>query len=173
MAERGLLLVYTGHGKGKTTAALGLIFRALGYGHKVAVVQFIKGKRQTGERLYAEKLGLEFFVMGKGFTWESDDISRDKEAARRAWAKSQELIATGDYRIVILDEITYAINYGFLDLEEVPETFASRPAGLHVVVTGRNAAEGLVEAADLVTEMSVVKHPFKDQGVRAQLGLDY
>jgi cob(I)alamin adenosyltransferase len=174
MSKQGLLLVYTGQGKGKTTAALGLIFRALGYGHKVGVVQFIKGKRQTGEWRYADTIpGLEFHVMGKGFTWESDDLSRDKRAACLAWEKVKELIGSGDYNLVILDEMTYAINYGFLDLAEVLDTMANRPPELHVVVTGRNAPEELVEAADLVTEMNVVKHPFADQGIRAQLGLDF
>lgn len=169
----GLLLVYTGHGKGKTTAALGLVFRALGRKLPVAVVQFIKGKWKTGERLFAETLpGLTFLVMGKGFTWESDDLSRDKTAAVEAWTKAAELISSGDYSIVVLDELTYVINYGFVGIDEILSVLRSRPAHVSVCVTGRSAPEALIEAADLVTEMKVVKHPF-EKGRKAVVGLDY
>jgi cob(I)alamin adenosyltransferase len=169
----GLLLVYTGHGKGKTTAALGLVFRALGRKLPVAVVQFIKGKWKTGERLFAETLpGLTFLVMGKGFTWESDDLSRDKAAAVAAWDKSRELIEGGAHTVVVLDELTYVINYGFVTGDEVIATLRARPAHVNVVVTGRNAPEGLVAIADLVTEMTAVKHPFQ-HGRKAQPGIDY
>jgi cob(I)alamin adenosyltransferase len=169
----GQLLVYTGQGKGKTTAALGLVFRALGRGLRVAVVQFIKGKWKTGERQFAETLPeLTFLVMGQGFTWESDDLSRDKAAARHAWDTACGLIASGEYAIVVLDELTYAINYGFLELDEVLQAFADRPAHVHVVVTGRKAPEGLLAVADLVTEMQSVKHPFA-KGVPAQIGIDF
>ena len=172
-ATRGLLVVYTGQGKGKTTAALGVAFRALGRGMKVAVVQFIKGKWKTGERLFAEGLPqLTFLVMGLGFTWESDDISRDRRAAVEAWQRSAELIAAGQHPIVILDELTYVLNYGFVSIEEVLAALRARPTGVHVIITGRNAPDGLMAAADLVTEMRPVKHPF-DQGVRAQPGLDF
>lgn len=171
--ERGWLLVYTGHGKGKTTAALGLVFRALGRGLRVAVVQFIKGKWKTGERTFAASLPqLTFLVMGEGFTWESDDLSRDKAAAQQAWAKSRELIEGGQHELVVLDEITYAIHYGFITLEEVLATLDARPVNVNIAVTGRNAPEALCQAADLVTEMKSLKHPF-EQGHKAKLGIDY
>jgi 5,6-dimethylbenzimidazole synthase len=171
--RKGLLLVYTGHGKGKTTAALGLVFRALGRGMQVAVIQFIKGKWKTGERLFAETLpGLTFLVMGKGFTWESDDLSRDRAAAVAAWTRVRELLAAGLHDLIILDEITYAIHYGFLDLGEVVSTVRDRPVHVHVVITGRNAPQELCALADLVTEMKSVKHPFTT-GTKAQLGIDY
>jgi len=169
----GLLVVYTGHGKGKTTAALGMVFRALGRGLRVTVVQFIKGKWKTGERAFAESLPqLRFLVMGLGFTWESDDISRDKAAARAAWAEAQKEIRSGERELVVLDELTYAFHYGFLDFDEVLETLRSRPAGVHVVVTGRDAPEALLAMADLVTEMTLVKHPFQ-RGEKARLGVDF
>jgi len=170
---RGLVVVYTGQGKGKTTAALGIVFRALGRGMRVAVVQFIKGKWKTGERLFAETLpGLTFLVMGKGFTWNSDDLDRDKTAARAAWQTAKQLIASGGHAIVVVDEITYAINYGFIELDDVLETLRTRPPHVHVVATGRNAPEALCALADLVTDMAPIKHPFT-QGVKAQLGIDY
>jgi cob(I)alamin adenosyltransferase len=172
-AGRGLLLVYTGNGKGKTTAALGLVFRALGRKLPVAVVQFIKGKWKTGERLFAETLpGLTFQVMGKGFTWESDDLSRDKQAAIDAWAAARGFIEGGAHRVVVLDELTYVINYGFVDGAEVIAALRGRPPHVHVVVTGRNAPAELIAAADLVTEMTAIKHPF-EQGRKAEPGIDY
>jgi cob(I)alamin adenosyltransferase len=170
---RGLITVYTGNGKGKTTAALGVVFRALGRQMKCAVVQFIKGKWKTGERMYAETLPqLTFEVMGRGFTWESDDLSRDKEAASRAWQRAQELVQAGEYAIVVLDELTYVLNYGFVSVDDVLTTLRARPPHVHVIITGRNAPDALVAAADLVTEMKSVKHPF-EQGQKAQPGLDY
>jgi len=173
VAEPGLLVVYTGHGKGKTTAALGMVFRALGRGLRVTVVQFIKGKWKTGERVFAESLPeLRFLVMGLGFTWDSDDISRDKAAARAAWAEAQKEISSGERELVVLDELTYAFHYGFLALDEVLHTLRSRPAGVNVVVTGRDAPEALLELADLVTEMKLVKHPFQ-RGEKARLGVDF
>jgi len=171
--KQGLLLVYTGHGKGKTTAALGMVFRALGRGFRVTVVQFIKGKWKTGERVFAESLPqLRFLVMGLGFTWESDDISRDKAAARAAWAEAQREISSGARELVVLDELTYAFHYGFLALDEVLETLRSRPPGVHVVITGRDAPRALLELADLVTEMKLVKHPFQ-RGEKACIGVDF
>lgn len=171
--ERGLLIVYTGHGKGKTTAALGLVFRALGRGLPVAVVQFIKGKWRTGERAFAETIpGLLFLVMGHGFTWDSDDLSRDRRAAQAAWAEARRLIEAGAHAIVVLDELTYVLNYGFVPVEEVLAVIAGRPPHVHVVVTGRNAPEALAAAADLVTEMRSVKHPF-EQGMKARQGIDF
>ncbi|WP_437485643.1 cob(I)yrinic acid a,c-diamide adenosyltransferase [Sorangium sp. So ce1014] len=171
--RRGLVIVYTGHGKGKTTAALGMVFRALGRGMRVAVVQFIKGKWKTGERLFAETLpGLTFLVMGRGFTWESDDLSRDKAAARAAFQEAAALIGGGEQDIVVLDEITYALHYGFIAEDELLAALRGRPAHVHVVITGRNAPDALVALADLVTEMRSVKHPF-EQGAKAQIGVDF
>jgi cob(I)alamin adenosyltransferase len=170
---RGLLLVYTGQGKGKTTAALGLVFRALGRGFRVAVVQFIKGKWKTGERLFAEGLpNLTFLVMGRGFTWDSPDLSRDRDAARAAWQQAAALIASGEHQVVILDELTYVINYGFVPAAEVVEALRARPPHVHVVITGRKAPESLVALADLVTEMRSIKHPF-ETGRPAELGVDF
>ena len=170
---RGQLVVYTGHGKGKTTAALGVVFRALGRGLPCAVVQFIKGKWTTGERLHAETLPeLEFHVMGRGFSWLSDDLSRDRRAAEEAWEKARALVREGRHAIVVLDELTYCLHYGFIALEDVLETLRARPPAMHVIVTGRNAPEALLEEADLVTEMRAHKHPF-ERGLRAQIGLDY
>ena len=171
--RRGLLVVYTGKGKGKTTAALGMVFRALGRGLRVTVVQFIKGKWKTGERLFAQTLpALRFHVMGLGFTWDSDDLARDKQAARTAWATAREEILSGERDLVVLDELTYTVHYDFLSLDEILETLRARPPHVHVVVTGRNAPEALVELADLVTEMAAVKHPFT-QGIKAQIGVDF
>jgi cob(I)alamin adenosyltransferase len=171
--RRGLLVVYTGNGKGKTTAALGMVFRALGRGFQVTVVQFIKGKWKTGERLFAASLpGLHFHVMGLGFTWESDDLEKDKAAARAAWETARAEILSGERDLVVLDELTYTFHYDFLSLDDVLATLASRPPHVHVVVTGRKAPERLVAQADLVTEMTLVKHPF-ESGVQAQIGVDY
>ncbi|WP_437715143.1 cob(I)yrinic acid a,c-diamide adenosyltransferase [Sorangium sp. So ce448] len=171
--RNGLVIVYTGHGKGKTTAALGMVFRALGRGMRVAVVQFIKGKWKTGERLFAETLpNLTFLVMGRGFTWESDDLSRDKAAARAAFQEAAALIAGGEQDIVVLDEITYALHYGFIAEDELLAALRARPAHVHVVITGRNAPDALLALADLVTEMRSVKHPF-EQGQKAQMGVDF
>jgi len=171
--QRGLLVVYTGHGKGKTTAALGMVFRALGRGMHVTVVQFIKGKWKTGERLFAERLPeLRFHVMGLGFTWDSDDLAKDKAAARAAWDTARAEIASGERDLVVLDELTYAFHYDFLPLGEVLEALRTRPRHVHVVVTGRNAPAALLEAADLVTEMTLRKHPF-EAGMKAQVGVDF
>lgn len=169
----GLVVVYTGHGKGKTTAALGMVFRALGRGLSVTVVQFIKGKWKTGERLFAERLPeLRFHVMGLGFTWESDDLSRDKAAARAAWDTARAEILSGERDLVVLDEITYAFHYGFFPVDEVLAALDARPSHVHVVITGRNAPEALLQRADLVSEMVMVKHPFT-AGRKAQIGVDF
>ena len=169
----GLVIVYTGNGKGKTTAALGLAWRALGRDLPVAVVQFIKGKWKTGERIFAERMpSLTFLVMGRGFTWESDDLSRDRAAAEAAWAESRALIAGGDKTVVVLDELTYVLNYGFVPVADVLEALRTRPRHVTVVITGRNAPDELLAAADLVTEMKSLKHPF-EQGKKAVPGIDY
>ncbi len=171
--RKGWLVIYTGQGKGKTTAALGLVFRALGRGFRVAVVQFIKGRWKTGERVFAATIPrLTFLVMGRGFTWESDDLSQDRRAAEEAWSTAKELIVGGEHAIVVLDELTYAIGFGFVSLEEVLATLRRRPASVHVVVTGRNAPEALIAEADLVTEMRSLKHPF-EHGAAAQPGIDF
>ena len=171
--REGLIIVYTGNGKGKTTAALGLVMRALGRELAVAVVQFIKGKWKTGERDFCEKQpGLTFLVMGRGFTWESDDLSRDKRAAEAAWQAAKQLIVDGKHHVVVLDELTYVINYSFVPLDDVMQTLQTRPPHVSVVVTGRNAPDELCALADLVTEMKSVKHPF-DKGKKAQPGIDY
>ncbi len=170
---KGLVMVYTGQGKGKTTAALGLVWRALGRDLRVAVVQFIKGKWRTGERVFAETLPqLTFLVMGQGFTWESDDLSRDQRAAAAAWQRSRELILSGEQDLVVLDEITYAFSYGFVALDDVLATLRERPPHVHVVLTGRHAPEALVAMADLVTEMKSHRHPF-EKGEKAQPGVDF
>lgn len=168
-----LVIVYTGNGKGKTTAALGLAFRALGRGFKVAVVQFIKGAWRTGERAMAAKTpGLEFHTMGLGFTWESRDIRQDAAAARAAWGKAKSLIAAGRHDVVILDEITYTFHHKFLPLSDVLSALKKRPRRVSVVLTGRKAPLALVRSADLVTEMRPVKHPFQ-KGHAAKPGIDF
>ncbi len=177
--EKGLLIVHTGKGKGKSTAAFGLAVRALGNGMKVGIVQFVKGKWQTGERAVLERFPGQVTIrtMGEGFTWETQDRARDIAAAEKAWAASREMIeaARGPepaYDMVILDELNIVLRYDYLPLDEVVEVLAGRPADLHVVVTGRNAKEPLIEAADLVTEMTMVKHPFR-AGVKAQKGIEF
>jgi cob(I)alamin adenosyltransferase len=172
-AAPGLLIVYTGDGKGKTTAALGLVFRALGRKLPVAVVQFVKGRWQTGERLFAEGLpGLEFLTLGEGFTWEGEHPEQHARAARAAWARTRELLAAGQHRVLVLDELTHVVNHGYVPCEEVVAAIAARPPGTTVVVTGRGAPAPLVEAADLVTEMRAVRHPFA-RGVKAIAGVDF
>ncbi len=171
--ERGLVLVYTGDGKGKTTAALGLAVRALGRGLRVAIVQFVKGRRRTGERMFAERApGLELFVMGEGFTWEGDGPAVHAAAARRAWKQARDLLVAGAHEVVVLDEVTYPLSYGWLEAAEVLAAIAARPSGVHVVATGRGAPAALVDAADLVTEMRNVKHPHA-RGERARAGVDF
>lgn len=172
-AAPGIVIVYTGDGKGKTTAALGLVFRALGRKFPVAVIQFVKGRWKTGERLLAEALpGLDFLTLGEGFTWEGADPEQHARAARAAWTRACELLAGGRHRVVVLDELTHVLTHGFIPCEEVLAALAARPAGITVVVTGRGAPAPLLEAADLVTEMRAVKHPF-DRGVKAISGVDF
>jgi cob(I)alamin adenosyltransferase len=172
--EKGLLIVHTGPGKGKSTAAFGLALRMLGRGHRVGVVQFIKGAWHTAERDALATFGdrVSWHTMGEGFTWETQDLKRDVAAAERAWAKSLELIADPTFGLVILDELNIALRYEYLDLQAVIAALRARRAGLHVVVTGRNAKPDLIAAADLVTEMSLVKHHFA-AGVKAQPGIEF
>jgi cob(I)alamin adenosyltransferase len=172
--EKGLLIVHTGTGKGKSTAAFGLALRMLGRGRRVGVVQFIKGAWHSSERDALAKFGdqVSWHSMGEGFTWETQDLSRDIEAAERAWGKAQELMADPSFALVILDELNIALRYDYLPLEKVTAALKARRPELHVVVTGRNAKQALVEAADLVTDMTLVKHHFA-AGVKAQEGIEF
>ncbi len=172
--EYGLLLVHSGNGKGKSSSAFGMVARALGHGIKVGVVQFIKGAASTGEESFFRRFPDEvrYHVMGEGFTWETQDRQRDIAKAREAWAVAAELLADPAIGLVVLDELNIALKYGYLDLEPVLADIESRPLLQHVVVTGRGAPPGLIEAADTVTEMNVVKHAFK-AGVKAQKGVEY
>jgi len=172
--EKGLLIVNTGPGKGKSTAAFGLALRMLGYGRKVGVVQFIKGAWHSGEKDAFAAFGdkVVWHTMGEGFTWETQDRARDVAAAERAWSKAEELIADPSIDLVVLDELNIALRYDYLDLAKVVAALKARRADLHVVVTGRNAKPNLLEAADLVTEMGQVKHHFA-AGVKAQKGIEF
>ena len=172
--EKGLLIVHTGTGKGKSTAAFGLALRMLGRGKRVGVVQFVKGAWHTAERDALAAFGdqVVWHTMGEGFTWETQDLARDIAAAERAWAKSRELMVDPSFGLVILDELNIALRYNYLDLAAVVTALTSRRPGLHVIVTGRNAKPELIAAADLVTEMTLVKHHFA-AGVKAQPGIEY
>ncbi len=170
----GLLIVNTGDGKGKTTAALGQVFRALGHGFKICVIQFIKGSWKYGELESAKKFDdqLEIHVKGRGFTWKSDDIDKDIKIAREAWEFAKTVIESNNYEMVVLDELTYLITYGMVEEADVLNALRNRPEGLHVVVTGRGASKLLIEEADLVTEMKEIKHPFRS-GTKAQRGIEF
>jgi cob(I)alamin adenosyltransferase len=172
--EKGLLIVHTGKGKGKSTAAFGLLLRAVGRGFRCGVVQFGKGAWQSGERTAIERFGdqVQWHTLGEGFTWETQDRNRDIEAARRAWAKTLELMADPSIRLMVLDELNIALRYDHLDIGEITATLKARRPDLHIVVTGRNAKPELIEAADLVTEMTLVKHHFAS-GVKAQEGIEF
>ncbi|MFN4281765.1 MAG: cob(I)yrinic acid a,c-diamide adenosyltransferase [Alphaproteobacteria bacterium] len=172
--EKGLIVVHTGPGKGKSTAAFGMVLRAVGHGMKVGVVQFIKGKWDTGERTVLEKFPelVTIRAMGEGFTWDTQDRARDIANAEAAWAEAKKLIMDASYRMVLLDELNIALRYDYLDVNEVVATLKAKPADTHVIVTGRNAKPELIEAADLVTEMTMVKHPFR-AGVKAQAGIEF
>ena len=172
--EKGLLIVHTGKGKGKSTAAFGMVFRALGHGMKVGVIQFVKGAWSTGERVVLEKFSdlVTIKAMGEGFTWETQDRQRDVAHARAGWEEAKRLIADPGYRMVLLDELNIVLRYDYLPLDEVLAALKSKPADKHVIVTGRNARDELIEIADLVTEMEQVKHPFRD-GVKAQAGIEF
>ena len=173
--EKGLVLVFTGDGKGKTTAALGLVLRTLGHGDAVAVVQFIKGGWQPGEAKALELFGdaLAWHALGEGFTWETQDRERDRALVQAAWEQSRSYLADARRKLVVLDEVNVALKLGYLTLEQVLEGLALRPELTHVALTGRGAPPGLVERADLVTEMKLVRHPFREQGVKAQRGIEF
>lgn len=172
--EKGLLIVHTGKGKGKSTAAFGMVCRALGHGQKVGIVQFVKGKWETGERDVLEHFSdlVTLKTMGEGFSWETQDRQRDIQAARAAWTEAKRMIDDPAYKLVLLDELNIVLRYDYLPLEEVLETLRAKPEMTHVIVTGRNAKDDLIEAADLVTEMTQVKHPFRS-GVKAQAGIEF
>jgi cob(I)alamin adenosyltransferase len=173
--EKGLLMVHTGAGKGKTTAALGLAFRALGQGLKVGIVQFIKGAIPTGEAALVRRLNLpiEMHTMGDGFTWNTQDREQDIASARKAWERAVALLRDESFDLIILDELNVVLHYDYLPLAEVLEELRNKRAMLHVVVTGRNAKPELIETADLVTEMKLVKHPYREQGIKPQKGIEY
>lgn len=174
MERKGLVMVFTGNGKGKTTAALGMALRAAGHNMKVGIFQFIKGSWQYGEIESVKKLsGVEIYRLGEGFTWKRKDKSRDVELAREGWEKVKEAILNGRYDMVILDEINYVFHYGFLDPEEVCEFLRKRPSRLHVVLTGNHAPQEVIDMADLVTEMRMIKHHYVDQGIKAQKGIEF
>jgi cob(I)alamin adenosyltransferase len=172
--ERGLVIVHTGKGKGKTTAAMGLVMRALGHGFKVGIVQFVKGVWETGEREVLNRFPDQVTIkaMGEGFTWETQDRERDIAAARAAWEVGKAMIADPAYKMVLLDELNIVLRYEYLPIEDVVETLRNKPRDLHVIVTGRNAKEELIDVADLVTDMTQVKHPFRS-GVKAQVGIEF
>ena len=172
--EKGLLIVHTGKGKGKSTAAFGMVFRALGHGFKVGVVQFVKGVWETGERDVLDKFPdlVTINAMGEGFTWDVADRQRDLAAARRAWDQAKALIADPSYKLVLLDELNIVLRYDYLPLDEVVEFLRSKPADKHVIVTGRNAKDEIIDIADLVTEMTEIKHHFR-AGVKAQKGIEF
>nr|WP_315383369.1 cob(I)yrinic acid a,c-diamide adenosyltransferase [uncultured Sphingomonas sp.] len=172
--EKGLLIVHTGKGKGKSSAAMGMVVRAIGHGMKVGVVQFIKGAMMTGEKAVFDAFPeqVEFKPMGEGFTWDTQDRARDIAVTRTAWEEVKRMIADPSYDMVLADELNIALRYDYLPLDEVLAVLEARPPMTHVIITGRNAPEELIEAADLVTEMTQVKHPFRS-GVKAQKGIEF
>jgi cob(I)alamin adenosyltransferase len=171
--DKGLVIVNTGTGKGKTTAAMGILFRAWGRDKKVIMLQFIKHSTANfGEQRAARKIGVEMRAMGDGFTWRSKDLEQSADLARAHWEDCKEVIASGQYDVVILDEFTYPIHYGWIPVEEVIEVLKKRPEMQHVVITGRNAPAALIEYADLVTEMRLIKHPY-EKGIKAQPGIEF
>ena len=174
-ADKGLLIVHTGTGKGKSSAAFGMVMRAITHGFKVGVVQYIKGDWQSGERTLLEKFPdqVEIHAMGEGFTWETQDRERDIEVTKQAWDKSVKLINDPAIKMVVLDELNIALRYDYLELDEVIEILKNRSEDKHIIVTGRNAKPELIEIADLVTEMTLIKHPFKEQGIKAQPGIEF
>jgi cob(I)alamin adenosyltransferase len=168
-----LVLVNTGNGKGKTSAAMGVVMRAVARDWPVAVVQFLKsGTWKTGEEKVGRRLGVDWWAIGEGFTWDSEDLSEDQAVAGQAWAHAKALVLAGEHQLVVLDEVTYPVNWGWVDVADVVETIRARPENVNIVMTGRNAPEALIELADTVTEMNVVKHAYK-AGIRAKKGIDF
>jgi cob(I)alamin adenosyltransferase len=179
ISEQGLIIVNTGNGKGKTTAALGMVLRSLGHGYKVAIVQFIKGAWEPAEKAAFSPWSsgndpqLAFHAMGEGFTWDTQDRDRDIQKAQEAWEKALSYITNPDYRFVLLDEVNIALKLGYLSPELVLSGLDQKPDLTHVVLTGRGAPQGIIDRADLVTEMQIIKHPFKEQGIKAQAGIEF
>ena len=172
--EKGLLLVFTGPGKGKTTAAFGMALRAVGHGMRVGVVQFIKSGGDNAERAVLDQFeNVDFQTIGDGFTWLTQNREQDMATAERAWAEAERMISDPRYDLVILDELNIVLNYGYLDVGRVLAVFGARRPGLHIAVTGRNAPAALVEVADLVSEIRALKHPYREQGVKAQKGIEF
>jgi cob(I)alamin adenosyltransferase len=173
--EKGLIIIHTGNGKGKTTAALGMVLRSLGHGFRVAIVQFIKGAWEPAEKkvfdLWEDQL--EFHAMGEGFTWETQDRERDTQMAQLAWEKALTFIQNPEFKLVLLDEVNVALKLGYLSVEQVLAGLEQKPEDSHVILTGRGAPAALIDRADLVTEMTLVKHPFREQGVKAQAGIEF
>jgi cob(I)alamin adenosyltransferase len=181
-AEKGLVIVHTGNGKGKTTAALGMVLRSLGHGHRVAIVQFIKGAWEPAEKAAFDPWTvateirpalLEFHAMGEGFTWETQDRERDTQMAQTAWEKALAFITDSQVKLTLLDEVNVALKLGYLTPEQVLTGLERKPADSHIILTGRGAPQPLIDYADLVTEMTLVKHPFREQGVKAQAGIEF
>jgi len=172
--EKGLIIIHTGKGKGKSTAAMGLAIRAIGNGMKVGIIQFVKGVWSTGERVVLDKFPDQVVIkaMGDGFTWETQDRKRDIDAAEGAWEMAREMISDSTYDMVILDELNIVLRYDYIPISSVIDTIKSKPENLHVILTGRNAKKELIEIADLVTEMTQIKHPFRS-GVKAQVGIEF
>lgn len=182
VAEKGLIIVHTGNGKGKTTAALGMVLRSLGHGHRVAIVQFIKGAWEPAEKAAfapwtvaqdGNSPQLEFHAMGEGFTWETQDKERDIQMAQKAWEKSLSFMTNPDVKLTLLDEVNVALKLGYLTVEQVLAGLEQKPVDSHVILTGRGAPDALLERADLATEMTLIKHPFREQGVKAQAGIEF
>ncbi len=173
--EKGLIIITTGEGKGKTTAALGMGIRTLGHNHKVAIIQFIKGGWEPGESLALKIYGdsLKFHACGEGFTWETQDRNKDKALVKSSWSKALSYLKDINYKLIILDEIIVAIKLGYIDEDEIIKGINLRPELTHVVLTGRGASKKLIDSADLVTEMKLIHHPFREQGVKAQKGIEY
>jgi cob(I)alamin adenosyltransferase len=173
--EKGLIIVHTGNGKGKTTAALGMVLRALGHGYRVAIIQFIKGAWEPAEKQVFERWPdqLTFHAMGEGFTWNTQDRQRDVKMAAKAWQTGLSYLTNPAYKLVLLDEVNVALKLGYLEIEPVLAGLAQKPADSHVILTGRGAPKALIDQADLVTEMTLVKHPFREQGVKAQAGIEF
>ena len=173
--EKGLIIVNTGNGKGKTTAALGMVLRSLGHGYKVAIIQFIKGAWEPAEKAVLNQWQdqLQFYAMGEGFTWETQDKQRDIEKAQEAWLKALEFISNEDYKLVLLDEVNIALKLGYLSVEQVLAGLDKKPESTHIILTGRGVPPEIIEKADLVTQMKLIKHPFKEQGIKAQAGIEY
>lgn len=174
-ADKGLLIVHTGTGKGKSSAAFGMVMRAITHGFNIGIVQFIKGDWQSGERDVLLKFPdqVEIHAMGEGFTWETQDRERDIMVTKKAWEKSKQFIEDPNIKMVVLDELNIALRYDYLELSDVLQTLKNRAPDKHVIITGRNAKPELIELADLVTEMTLIKHPFKEQGIKAQKGIEY